>query len=97
MSDEFSFASSPFSGRNATEQPLLRKSAQILRFRASGSLLLPNTSPDHAWAFGSGHVELQDGSHVHVLESGESLHWRALLTGHNHTTATALDDVQAWQ
>jgi len=97
VSDDFSFEASPFNRLNATEQTLLRKTAQIVRFSAGEPLLLPNTVPDHAWAIGSGHVELDESGHVHVLESGESLHWRALLTGHNHATATALDDVQAWQ
>ena len=97
MSNDFSFESSPFNRLNATEKTLLRKMAQSVQFRAGESLLLPNTVPDHAWAIGSGHVELEEGGHVHVLESGESIHWRALLTGHNQATATALDEVQAWR
>ena len=97
MSDDFLFESSPFNRLNAAERTLLRKTAQTVQLRAGESLLLPNTVPDHAWAIGSGHVELEEGGHVHVLESGESLHWRALLTGHNQATATALDDVQAWR
>lgn len=97
MSDDFSFEPSPFNRLNAREQTLLCKMAQIVQFRAGESLLTPNTAPDHGWVINSGHVQLEEGGHVHVLESGESLHWRALLTGHNHATATALDDVQVWQ
>lgn len=71
--------------------------AQFVQFCAGEALLLPNTAPDHWWVVGSGHVQLEECGHVHVLGSGESLHWRALLTGHNYATATALDNVQAWQ
>lgn len=97
MPENFSFAASPFNKLNATEQTLLRKAAKLVRFRAGESLLLRNTVPDHAWVIGGGHVQLEVDGHVHVLESGESLHWRALLTEHNHATATALDEVRAWQ
>jgi CBS domain-containing protein len=34
---------------------------------------------------------------VHVLTSGETASWRALLTGHSHATVTTLDEVCAWQ
>jgi CBS domain-containing protein len=45
----------------------------------------------------TGHAQLEEDGHVHILTSGETISWRALLTEHSHASVTALDEVCAWQ
>jgi len=97
VSFAFSFESSPFNELSATEQTLLRDVALHVRISAGDALLLPDTAPQHLWVIKTGHAQLDDDGHVHVLTTGEVVSWRALLTGHCHTNVTALDDVSAWQ
>ncbi len=97
MSDEFSFGFSPFHTLSATEQALLRENTTRITWATGSVVLKAEAAPEHLWVVHRGHVQLEEDGHVHVLAAGESLHWRALLTGHNHASATALDDVVAWQ
>ena len=97
MSFIFSVDKSPFNELSATEQTQLREVALHVRISAGDSLLLPNSAPQYLWVIRDGHAQLEEDDHVHVLAAGESISWRALLTGHNHASVLALDDVQAWQ
>jgi CBS domain-containing protein len=97
VSNAFSFESSPFNELSATEQTQLREVALHVRLIAGDHLLLPNSTPEYLWVMQSGHAQLEEGGHVHVLTTGETVSWRALLTQHSHATVTALDEVCAWQ
>lgn len=97
MSDDFSFESAPFNELSATEQTRLREHAQPVVLTQGATLLTLDVAPEHLYVVGKGHVQLEEEGHVHVLAAGESVGWRALLTGSNHATATALDDVLVWQ
>ena len=63
----------------------------------ANSLLRPNSAPEYLWVLHTGHAQLEEDGHVHVLTTGETVSWRALLTQHSHATVTALDEVCAWQ
>ena len=97
MSDVFTFEFAPFGALNATEQALLREAAVLVSRPAGQTLGTLEHSPDCLWLVHSGHVQLEEDGHSHVLCAGETTGWRALLTGHNHATTTALDEVLAWQ
>jgi len=93
----FPFDTAPFNELSATEQTQLREVALHVRISAGGSLLVPDNTPQHLWVIRDGHAQLEEDDRVHVLTSGESISWRALLTERNHASVIALDDVQAWQ
>ena len=97
MSDDFLFESAPFSALTAPQTTRLREVAATVPCAAGTPLLLPNVLPEHLWVIESGHAQIEEGGHVHILGPHEAFGWRALLTGKNHATVTALDDVQAWQ
>jgi CBS domain-containing protein len=97
VSIAFSFEVSPFNELDATEQTLLRESASYHTLKLSETLLLPDTAPDHLWVIHSGHAQLEEDGHVHVLTTGEAISWRAILTGRCNAHVVALDDVAAWQ
>lgn len=97
MSFIFPFDSAPFNELSATEQTRLREVALHVRISAGDSLLVPDSAPQHLWVIRDGHAQLEEDEHVHVLTSGESISWRALLTERNHASVIALDDVLAWQ
>lgn len=96
VSDDFSFDISPFNELSATEKTMLQEAAVLAQHRMGETLLLPHAEQRHLWVMRSGHVQLEEDGHIHVLGVGEAFKWRALLTGHNHSTAIALDDVQVW-
>jgi CBS domain-containing protein len=97
VSNAFSFESSPFNELSATEQTQLREVALHVRLNAGDHLLRPDSAPEYLWVLHTGHAQLEEDGHVHVLTAGETVGWRALLTQHSHATVTALDDVCAWQ
>lgn len=98
MSDEFSFASAPFNELGATEKTQLRELAALVPYRAGEAILRPHDDAQPClWVVHSGHVQQEEQGHVHILGASESFSWRAILTGHNLASVTALDDVQAWQ
>jgi CBS domain-containing protein len=97
VSPSFSFDASPFNELDATEQTMLRESAQYRGFKPDEPLLLPDTAPDHLWLIHSGHAQLDEDGHVHVLSTGEAVSWRAMLTGRCNAHVVALDEVHAWQ
>ncbi|MBB1075913.1 cyclic nucleotide-binding domain-containing protein [Rhodoferax sp. 4810] len=97
MSDVFTFEFAPFGALNATEQALVVEAALLVQRHAGQTLGTAEHSPEHLWLVRSGHVQLEEDGHIHVLCAGETTGWRALITGHNHATTTALDEVQAWQ
>jgi CBS domain-containing protein len=93
----FSFEVSPFNELDATEQVLLRDTARCINLKPTDSLLLPDIAPDHLWVVHTGHVQLDEDGHVHVLTDGEAVSWRAILTGCCNAHVVALDEVLAWQ
>jgi CBS domain-containing protein len=95
--NDFSFELAPFSELTAIERTQLRELAQVVPLAAGEVLLKPDTAPEHLFVVHSGHVQLEESAHVHVLGAGESLYWRALLTASNQAAAIALDDVLVWQ
>jgi CBS domain-containing protein len=97
VSPSFSFEVSPFNELDATEQTMLRESARYVVFKPAEALLLPDTSPDHLWMIHTGHAQLDEDAHVHVLTIGETVSWRAMLTGRCKAHVAALDEVHAWQ
>jgi CBS domain-containing protein len=97
VSHAFSFEVSPFNALDATEQVLVRDTARCLPFQATNPLLLPDTAPEHLWVIHSGHAQLDEDGHVHVLTQGEAISWRAMLTGRCNAHVVALDEVLAWQ
>jgi CBS domain-containing protein len=97
VSNAFSFESSPFNELSATEQTQVREVALHVRLMAGDSMLLPDSTPQHLWVMKTGHAQLEEDGHVHILTSGETISWRALLTEHSHASVTALDEVCAWQ
>ena len=97
VSHAFSFESSPFSELSATEQTQLREVALHVRLQAGDSMLRPGSTLQHLWVMKSGHAQLEEDGHVHVLTTGEAISWRALLTERCHASVTALDEVCAWQ
>jgi CBS domain-containing protein len=96
VSDHFPFDSSPFNALTATQQPLLSELAQLAHYSVGTHVLVPDALQEHLWVIRSGHAQIEEDGHVHILGPGESFSWRALLTGRNHATVTALDDVQTW-
>lgn len=97
MTLAFSFEVAPFNQLDATEQVLLRDTARYLCLKPTDPLLLPDTAPEYLWLIHTGHVQLDEDGHVHVLTHGEAVSWRAMLTGHCNAHAVALDEVHAWQ
>ena len=97
LSDNFSFDFSPFTELTATQRVRLREAATPRTLHMGEALLQPNSAPHALWVMQSGHVQLEEDGHVHVLEAGEAVSWRALLTDHCHVQVTALDPVLAWQ
>lgn len=97
MSDDFRFTVAPFDELNATEQALVRETAARVCLAAGDTLLSPTAVAQHLWLLIVGHVQQDEDARSLVLGAGETLGWRALLTGRGHATATALDAVQAWQ
>lgn len=97
VSDDFCFDVTPFDELSATEQALVRESAQRVSWNANDILLTPLSVPQHLWLLTSGHVQYQEETHSLLLQAGQTLGWRAMLTERCHGTATALDSVQAWQ
>ena len=73
MSHAFSFEVSPFNALDSTEQVLVRDTARCLPFQATNPLLLPDTAPEHLWVIHSGHAQLDEDGHVHVLTQGEAI------------------------
>lgn len=76
---------------------MLRESARYLHLRPPDPLLLPDTSPEHLWVIHTGHAQLNEDGHAHVLTTGETVSWRAMLTGRCNAHVVALDEVSAWQ
>ena len=97
VSNAFSFESSPFNELSATEQTQVRDVALHVRLAAGEHMQLPDSAPQYLWVLQSGHAQLDEDGHVHVLTTGETVSWRALLTGHSRATVTTLDKVCAWQ
>jgi CBS domain-containing protein len=97
VSQAFSFEVSPFNELDATEQTMLRESARLFTLNLSDPLLLPDTAPDYLWVIQSGHAQLEEDGHVHVLTTGEAVSWRAMLSGRCQAHVVALDEVHAWQ
>lgn len=97
VSNAFSFESSPFNELSATEQTQVREVALHVRLAAGDHMLQANSAPQYLWVLQTGHAQLEEDGHVHVLTSGEAVSWRALLTGHSHAAVTTLDEVCAWQ
>lgn len=97
VSEDFSFTFAPFNELTATEQTWLRERTHTSTWARGATLLKPDAAPEHLWVVASGHVQLEEDGHIHVLGKGESLGWRALLTSGNHASATALDEVASWQ
>ncbi|MCM2296419.1 DUF294 nucleotidyltransferase-like domain-containing protein [Rhodoferax sp.] len=98
MSDDFSFDTAPFNELTSTERTLLQELAVTVRHRPGEMILWPHTEyPQCLWVVHSGHVQQEDRGQIHILGAGESFNWRAVLTGHNQATVTALDEVQLWQ
>ncbi len=95
LSDDFGF--SPFNELTATQRIQLREAATQHQLNTGETLLQPNTAADVLWVVQSGHVQLEEDGHVHVLEAGEAAGWRSLLSGHCQVHACALDPVLAWQ
>jgi CBS domain-containing protein len=93
----FSFDIPPFNELSPTEQTQLRDVALHVRINAGDRLLTPDSTPQFLWVLRDGHAQLEEDGHVHVLEAGEAISWRALLTERNHASLVAMDDVQAWQ
>ncbi|MDD4942376.1 MAG: putative nucleotidyltransferase substrate binding domain-containing protein [Rhodoferax sp.] len=96
MTDPFPFETSPFNELSATEQSQWRDALQLQPAAPGSMLLQPGSAPEQLLIVRSGHVQLEEDVHVHVLTAGECFHWRALLTGLNHASAQALDAVQLW-
>jgi CBS domain-containing protein len=97
VSPDFSFDFSPFNQLSATEQALVREAAVQARFATGDKLLIPDQVPQHLWVIQSGHAQLDEDGHVHILTTHEAISWRTLMTEHNHASVIALDDVLAWQ
>jgi CBS domain-containing protein len=98
VSDHFSFASAPFNELTATERGQLQELASLVHYHRGEAILRPQTEPPSClWVLHSGHVQQEEQGHVHILGAGECFSWRAVLTGHNEASVTALDAVQAWQ
>ncbi|MDO8318525.1 DUF294 nucleotidyltransferase-like domain-containing protein [Rhodoferax sp.] len=98
MSDDFSFESTPFNELSSTERSLLQALAVQVTHRAGEAMARPNALPlQLLWVVQSGHVQQEEDGHLHVLGKGEAFNWRGVLTGHSQLSATALDEVQAWQ
>jgi len=93
----FSCDGAPFSALKPTEQTSLREVALHVTLQTGALLLKPGIAPEHLWVIRSGHVQLDDGEHVHVLGPCETTPWLGLITQTNHNTATVLDKVCAWQ
>lgn len=94
---DFRFDVAPFNELSATEQALVRETCTRVCLAPGDKLLTPMTTPQHLWLLDSGHIQLEEDKQQLILGTGETLGWRALLTEHNHATATAIDHVQAWQ
>jgi len=97
VSDDFLFESAPFNTLTAPQKTLLREAAQATTYPKGAALLLPEHPLEQLWVIASGHAQIDEDGHVHILGAHEVVGWRALLTGRNHATVTALDEVQAWQ
>jgi len=97
VADLFPFDSAPFSALTAPQQTLLREAIQTAQHPTGAALLLPDAVQEHLCVIRSGHAQIEEDGHIHILGTGESFNWRALLTGRNHATVTALDEVQSWQ
>jgi len=97
VSDDFLFESAPFNALTAPQKTLLREAAQVTTYPKGAALLLPEHAVEQLWVIASGHAQIDEDGHVHILGAHEVIGWRALLTGRNHATVTALDEVQAWQ
>ena len=70
----------------------------MAQYRPGEAILMPHGDTQPClWVVHSGHVQQEEQGHVHVLGAGESFNWRAVLTGHNEASVTALDDVRLWQ
>jgi CBS domain-containing protein len=96
--DDFSFEAAPFNELGATERTQLHELATLAQYAPGEAILLPHgASQPCLWVLHSGHVQQEEQGHMHVLGTGESFSWRAILTGHNQASVTALDEVQAWQ
>lgn len=97
MSFQFALDRPPFQFLSATEQAQWRAVALHVRLQAGDELLRAQGDDAFLWVIESGHVQLSELGHVHVLGAGDALSWRALLTGACDVLAQALDDVVAWQ
>jgi CBS domain-containing protein len=97
VSDDFLFESAPFNALTAPQKTLLRDVAKTTAYPIGTALLLPDAAPEHVWVIANGHAQIDEDGHVHILGAHETFGWRALLTGRNHATVTALDEVLAWQ
>ena len=97
MASDFPFDSAPFSALTAPQQTRLRELLQVVVQPAGTPILLPHAVTDHLFVLRSGHVQIEEDEHIHVLGQGECFSWRALLTGRNHASVLALDAVELWQ
>jgi len=88
---------SPFNVLSATEQTRLCEQALHVTLSAGDRMWVPGSAPGYLWVLRSGHVQVQEDGHVHVLSSGEATSWRAVLTPHAQVDAQCLDAVRAWQ
>src|SRR5664279_2678167 len=57
VSEDFRFDITPFDELGATEQALVRESAQRVSWNANDILLTPLSVPQHLWLLTSGHVQ----------------------------------------
>lgn len=97
MSLRFDTTISPFNVLPATEQMRLCEQALHVTLLAGARLWAPGSAPGYLWVLRSGHVQVQEDGHVHVLSTGEATSWRAVLTPGAAVDAHCLDEVHAWQ
>ncbi|APW48489.1 signal transduction protein [Rhodoferax antarcticus] len=97
MSQLFPFQTAPFHALSSTEQARLQDAAKLVEHSAGEPLGAGAGAASQLWLVHTGHVQREEEGHVHVLEAGETTGWRAVLTGRNHASCTALDAVNAWE
>ncbi len=97
MPDDFLFESAPFNALTAPQKTQLLEVARITSYPKGAALLVADHAPEQVCVIAAGHAQISEDGHVHILGPHEAFGWRALLTGRNHASVTALDEVQAWQ
>jgi len=97
VTDDFSFTVPPFDELTSTQQVLVRDTAVRVCLHAGESLITPMVAPQNLWLLRSGHVQLEEETQQLILGAGQMIGWRALLAERGHATATAINQVHAWQ